>query len=403
MTDFFRTTTTTSYGQRIGKSFKGIILGIILFFGSFVLLYWNEGQVDYSLIAKTATDVTSTTPADASLTGKLIDTTGELSTDKTVGDQIDANLNGKIAFNAGSYIAVKRNVEQFAWNEHSSTTTTSNTGGNETKETTYTYNTDWTAHPDASDNFRQPAGHTNPELAVQPTTKTVDSAKVGIYQFDPTSVQLPDFTPLNLTAQNVTVPVGASLTNDSYIYIGKDYKNPVVGDIRIKYSIISASGSATIFGKLNGTTISSYADDKNNELFFLYKGTKEEAITSLHKEYSVTIWAFRFLGFILMWAGLGMALAPLSVLTGFIPMLESVSGFLINIATFIIALILTAITIVISMIFHNIVALVAAIIIAGAIIGFVISSRKKGSGKPTGPSDSVTPNEPPSATLSSKQ
>ena len=30
------------WGRKIGASFKGILVGLLLFFGSFVLLGWNE-------------------------------------------------------------------------------------------------------------------------------------------------------------------------------------------------------------------------------------------------------------------------------------------------------------------------------------------------------------------------
>ena len=48
-----------SLGSRLGESIKGIFLGLLLFFGSFVLLWWNEGRAvrDY----RTLTEVKNAT------------------------------------------------------------------------------------------------------------------------------------------------------------------------------------------------------------------------------------------------------------------------------------------------------------------------------------------------------
>lgn len=37
-------TTTTTYGQRVKKSFGGIGSGILLFIVGTILLWWNEGR-----------------------------------------------------------------------------------------------------------------------------------------------------------------------------------------------------------------------------------------------------------------------------------------------------------------------------------------------------------------------
>jgi len=57
MADQFTDVTTTGYGGRIINSIKGVVIGLILFVVSFGLLYWNEGRVDLSNIAKTATEI----------------------------------------------------------------------------------------------------------------------------------------------------------------------------------------------------------------------------------------------------------------------------------------------------------------------------------------------------------
>ena len=42
--DRYTETSYTSYGQNIGNSFKGILVGLLFLVGSMVLLWWNEGR-----------------------------------------------------------------------------------------------------------------------------------------------------------------------------------------------------------------------------------------------------------------------------------------------------------------------------------------------------------------------
>jgi len=66
----------------------------------------------------------------------------------------------------------------------------------------------------------------------------------------------------------------------------------------------------------------------------------------------------------MMWGGMMLVLGPISTLLDILPILGSISGFFIALATFLIALILSVITILVSMIFHNIIALIFALLIA---------------------------------------
>ncbi|MBO4312461.1 MAG: hypothetical protein J5828_05640, partial [Desulfovibrionaceae bacterium] len=42
--DSFTETTTTSWGSRLGNSFKGILTGLVIIAAATCLLYWNEGR-----------------------------------------------------------------------------------------------------------------------------------------------------------------------------------------------------------------------------------------------------------------------------------------------------------------------------------------------------------------------
>jgi len=109
MPDKFTEVSRTGYGNRIIKSIKGIFFGFILFIASFGVLYWNEGRIDFSNIAKTAIEINSQTLADSSLNGKLVSVSGLVTTDQTIGDDL--------FLKPDKFIAIERRVEMYAWVE----------------------------------------------------------------------------------------------------------------------------------------------------------------------------------------------------------------------------------------------------------------------------------------------
>ncbi|MBI2669815.1 MAG: TMEM43 family protein [Candidatus Yanofskybacteria bacterium] len=380
MPDKFTDVTTTGYGGRIVNSIKGVVIGLILFVVSFGLLYWNEGRVDLSNIAKTATEISSATVStDSTLSGKLISTTGNANSDQIIGDNL--------FLNPDKFIAAKREVEMYSWIEKSESHNKTNTGGSETTETTYTYSKDWTENPKSSSNFKHPEGHENPQKSLDSYTNKVTTAIIGVYNFDPKSVALPNFSQLPLNSQNVTLNDGATLANDSYIFIKKSengtFDSPQIGDLRISYHVLRLGFDGTIFGKLSGSKIEPYFDQDGNNLYRLFIGTRDQAISTLHTEYTTLLWILRLVGFLLMWFGLSALFGPISVLLDILPIFGTISRSVIGMITFLVALVLTIVTILVSMIAHNLIALIITLVITvGTIITFFVmmKNKKKASG-----------------------
>ena len=380
MPDQFTDVTTTGYGGRIINSIKGVIIGLILFIVSFGLLYWNEGRVDLSNIAKTATEISSATiSTDASLSGKLISTTGNVNSDQVIGDNL--------YLSPDKFIAAERQVEMYSWVEKSESHSRTNTGGSETTETTYTYSKSWEENPKSSSNFKHPEGHENPQKSLDSYTNKVTAATIGAYNFDPQSVTLPNFSKLPLNSQNVTLSDGAILANDSYIFIKKSadgtFDRPQIGDLRISYHVLRPGFEGTIFGKLSRSKIDLYFDQDGNNLYRLFIGTREQGISTLHTEYTTLLWILRLVGFLLMWFGLMALFGPISVLLDILPIFGAISRSIIGVATFLVAFVLTIVTILVSMIAHSLIALIIALVIAiGAIIAFLVmwKNKKKASG-----------------------
>lgn len=376
MTDQFIDVTTTGYGGRIINSIKGVVIGLILFIVSFGLLYWNEGRVDLSDIAKTATEISSVSVStDLTLGERLISTTGNVKSDQIIGDNL--------YLNPDKFVAAQRQVEMYSWIEKSESQNKTNIGGSETTETTYTYSKGWEEDPKSSSNFKHPEGHENLQKSLESFTNKVTTATVGVYSFNPQSVTLPSFSKLSLNSQNITLSNGAILANDSYIFIKKSsdgtLDNPQIGDLRISYHVLRPGFEGTIFGKLNGSKIDLYSDQDGNNLYRLFIGTREQGISTLQTEHATLLWILRLVGFILMWLGLAALFGPISVLLDFLPIFGVISRSIIGVITFLVAFILTVTTILVSMIAHSFIALVIALVITvvAIIVFFVVWKNKR--------------------------
>lgn len=392
MADQYTVVTKKGYGQRIGNSLKNVGVGLLLFFGSFAVLYWNEGRVDISSIAVNAVEVSADQVA-ADANGKLVYTYGAVNSEETLGDNL--------FLISGDYLAVSRLVEMYAWVENSSTSSDTNFGGSETETTTYTYTTNWVDEVDDSQNFQVPLEHYNPAKIYESETTRATDAKLGAYTLDFDKLQLPDLNELAVNDTNTTVFGGAKLSGD-YVYIPttQSYSgtlpeglsvgstitgsltSPQVGDMRVSYFVLPNNYEGTIFGKLEGEKIVNYVDldDTGESLYRLFDGTRDEAIAMMHGEYKMMLWIFRAVGFVMMWMGLSLFFGPLSTLLDIVPFFGSLSRAVVGVISLVVSLVLSVVTILISMIVQNIVVLVVTLVVLVGIFVFIL--KKKGT-KPT--------------------
>ncbi len=381
MPDQFKEVTKTGYGSRLVNSIKGIGFGILLFLGSFVLLYWNEGRVDVSEVAKNAVEVSSTEVA-ADMDGEFVYTTGEITTEESVGDGM--------YFTAGDYLAVTRSVEMYAWVEKTESTSETNMGGSETTETTYTYVQEWTGMPTKTSNFKYPEGHNNPELPFEGETFTVTNASIGAYDIEVGKLDLPGFEDVTLNEQNTELSGNAKLQGN-YIYVPvgtttvsvptdsvTTTAEPQIGDVRVSYEVLNEGFTGTVFGKLDGGKIVKYVDteDTGAEVYRLFDGTRDEALGQMHNEYTTMLWILRVVGFIMMSAGLGALFGPLSTLLDVVPFFGQLSRSIVGLISMVVSLVLTFVTIIVSKIAHSPLAIAVSVVVVLAVVAFVL--KKKG-------------------------
>lgn len=377
--DQITTTTTKNYGQRIMSALGGILFGIVLFFGSFALLFWNEGRVDMSKVAETAIEVNSA-QAQPELDGKLVAVSGVVKADGQVGD---------VFVEPGSYLSLERKVEMFSWVEKSDSQTETKLGGSQETKTTYSYIKDWKGNPTESSSFKNPTGHLNPAMAFEGKTFFAPSATLGVYSIpNIKEIGLIAGDDLMLTPENTIHPQSASgevlsgtvmsgTLMGGYIHIGEGTLTaPEVGDLRISYSIVQEGKNVTVLAKqATGSVLLPYTEKGKGTLYAMYEGSLADAVESISNTHSMMGWIWRVVGFFMMWLGLSSILAPLSVILDVLPFLGSLSRGLVSAVTFVISLVLSLITIVVAMIFHNIIAMIILAIL-GIVATVLVLKRK---------------------------
>jgi hypothetical protein len=365
MADQYTVVTKKSWGSNILDSFVGALIGLLLFLISFLVLWNNEGTVDFSRVARTSVPVT-VTAVDPAANGKLASLSGQLSTSDLVGDTV--------YLKPGNYVQLSRRVEMFAWQEKSKSETKDAMGGGSETKTTYTYVKDWTANPRATSDFKLPAGHTNPPLSVQSLTFTAVSARIGVYTLDPQTMELPK--PADLRLSEALVLPGNKLAGN-YLYVGSgSLQAPQVGDVRIAYGVIENKLNVTAFGKLENDHLAPFIHQGKDRLYRAVRGTRDEAIAQLAAEHKALVWTVRLVGFLLMWGGLFLCFGPLNAILKVLPWLGTAGRWLTGAVTFPAALVLSAVTILIAIVAHNIWLLIAVLAGLGALVYWTRTQRK---------------------------
>ncbi len=174
-------TTTTGYGTRVGRSFRSIGSGFLLFIAATALLWWNEGRAvktEKMLDEAGSAYVEMENPnkKDASLEGELICGTAMATTEDSLSDA---------QFGIGAKaISLRRTVEYYQWVEHSQEQKEDKFGGKEVTTTTYTYTKEWVSSPVESSNFKDQA-YQNKNMVlttIENSEQWAENVSFGAYQ-----------------------------------------------------------------------------------------------------------------------------------------------------------------------------------------------------------------------------
>lgn len=411
MSDHFEHVSHQSWGSRLGNSIKGILFGLLLFCGSFVLLFWNEGRA-----IKTAKSLAEgrgavvDAPAeqlDANLEGKLVHISGTADTDGVLTDA-DFGISTPA-------IKLARDVEMYQWHEEKKTQTKQNTGGSSTTKTTYDYSREWSDELIDSSRFEHRAGHENPSnKPYSSTVWTAEEVRVGAYRLsndllaqwndfepfpirqpaaaveqpaanaedeltfadEPGSTQQPAEQTNNETAAP-RVPAGFVL-RDGEFYRGADAKNPQIGDVRVRYRVLLA-GPVSVIAQQQAGSFIPYATQAGRELAMLSPGivSADAMFTSAERSNTLWTWGLRLGGFLMMTLGLSMVFAPLVTLADVLPLLGRIVGAGVMLTAGLVSLMLSLVTIAIAWLAYRPVLAVTLLIAAGASLALLWYVRRR--------------------------
>ena len=213
--------TTESWGSRLGNSFKGVIVGGVLFLAGSPLLFWNEGRaVKTAKALEEGESVCQSLPSadsvDVQYEGKLIHVTGTAATQDTLTDGLFTGISMKA-------MKLNRQVEYYQWVENESTREEKQVGGSVKKITTYSYSKKWVSEPEDSSSFKE-AGHDNIVHYTGATDETQTAQNVTMGAFSLTSSQIGRISgskPVDL--KDVALPEelnGRTSVSGNTLYIG---------------------------------------------------------------------------------------------------------------------------------------------------------------------------------------
>ena len=337
----FTNVTSESYGSRMKNACCGVFMGILLFFGSMGLLFWNEGRniktqrdldegqelvVETSVANLTATKVVTSTDEN-SIVNKLIHVTGPVTTPSALVDPIFGVSTG--TGNSSAALKLKRFVEMYQWQESSTSETVKTKNGGTRTETTYSYDKTWSSWLIDSDSFnKKQAAVENPksfpfdplELEADPIllgNVTLSSPIVSrLNWYEPVSgVSISDIPDAQIRQQVTTY-------SNSGFYYGNGTTNaaPSVGDTRITFEAVEAD-TVSIIALFTGDSLTPYTTSRGGTLLLVKRGTfsADELFVQAEEENEQLTWILRFVGFLIMFLSILIMLQPISTAVDIIP------------------------------------------------------------------------------------
>jgi len=314
--------THTSWFSRLGNSLKGILLGLVLFVVGVVLIAWNEGRAVKTAkgLEEGAASVVSVDAAalDPANDGRLVHLSGLATSPEVLKDDLFP-----IEVQA---LKLSRQAEMYQWREKTSSKTRNKVGGGTETVTTYDYNKVWAEKVIPSEDFKERAGHSNPyTMPISSQVKVAQEITVGQFKLGAGLIsQVGQFEPL---------PLPAELPEGWKAFDGKAFKSaspasPQVGDLRVQFSIAPPVEVSIIAVQRNGK-LEPYLTKTGTSIELLNHGNSpaaemfEQAVAANN----LMTWLLRLGGFLLLFVGVRVVLAPLAVVADVIPFLGSILRF----------------------------------------------------------------------------
>lgn len=394
-------TTTTSYGTRVGNSFKNIFVGFLMFIAGTILLWWNEGnfvktQKMLEEAQGAAVHVESVAKVDPANEGQLIHACDKaVTTDSLVDDQFGVSATA---------IKIARKVEYYQWVEHEHTEKRDKVGGSEETVTTYTYSKEWVSTPTNSSNFEDPEyrGIKNDVLIkVEDNSKYAENVNFGAYKLSESlihgiggetalAVNSPEETLKRLDNDLSKGTNGLSEDADGYnmvhvsnnvVYLGQTANGNQIGDVRITFTYVPNNQPVSVIARVQGDTFTQYVAKNGKKFDRIENGTKsmEEMFQSANDENSMMTWILRIVGILIVIGGLKTMFEFLTTLLKVLPFLASIMNFGVGLICSVVGFAWSLIIIALAWLFYR--PLIGCIILA-AVVGLIYYFSTKGKKQP---------------------
>ena len=334
-------TTSTSYGQRLAGSAKGMIGGLLMFIIGTCLLWWNEGRTvrTAKAIGDAASHVESVADVskiDASLNGKLIHASAFADTKDTLTDDMFGVR--EVA------IRLDRKVEYYQWVENAQTKEREKIGGGKETTTTYTYEQKWVDKPVNSAEFKDPQYQSaNKVLSeVEERKELAQNVTFGAYTLpesfvrsisgsEPVEVRMTEeqrFTwneRLHMLRPKVNTETSLVHTSANTVYLGLSPNSPQVGDVRVTFTKVPPA-DISLIAQVDGSTFKAYKAKNGQSFSRVQMGTvgADEMIEQARSENNMLTWVLRLVGVLLIVIGLKGMFGLLPMLFKVLPFLGSI-------------------------------------------------------------------------------
>lgn len=364
---------SSSWLQRLARSFAGVVFGILLVIAACVVLFWNEGhavKVARSLsegagIVKTV----AADKADPANDGKLVHVIGALTAS---GPVLDAEFGMK-----SEGVRMVRNVEMYQWTEDSESESSKRLGGGETTRTTYKYRRDWVDHAVDSSRFHERNGHTNPHMIWSKRNQAAPNIKLGGFSVPQSMIgRFGDAQPL--TVDDAQVQAAKKHTSkdvavvDGALYVGKDPGQPAVGDYRITYSEVPRQSASVIARQATGQAgpaFETYRTDAGGTVALITPGEvpAKDMFKEAQDENRMWTWIIRAGGALGMFIGFCLMMGPIGVLADVIPILGDVVEAGVGVVALLMTVILAPLVIAVAWFVYRPLIAVIVLVLGGAL------------------------------------
>ena len=347
----------------------GLLFGVVMFFGSFVLLWWNEGNAvkQFHTIGDLDKNTVEASPAqvDPNHEGLPVYLSAEAKTDEELRDtKFDV---GKVA------LRFRRTAEMYQWEEDEKKDSDSD-------RVSYSYSMVWSASPISSNGFNDQSKKNPATMPFHSENWTAADVDLGS-AFKLAKFLIEDLNEFEMVSASGSQPDVAGIKpNGDGFYLGENPSSPVIGDMRISFSAVPP-GIVSLIAAQKGNSFERWTSPKTERAIHkIMHGvhTREAVIQRLVTEAKIMLWIFRVVGFVVMFVGLLILTKPLSMVANWIPIIGDFLQSGIALIAFLIAAILSLLTIVVAWIAHRPVVGITLLVVIAGLIFLLVRATSKG-------------------------